>query len=493
MSTEENGELPEGWARAKLADLLRSSMNGFGKRKQDVGSPTIVLRLADIVAQEISLDDPRRVNSTDEEISKYRLQPGDLLAIRVNGSADLVGRLVGFRGASMPVMFCDHFIRLRLSDSVIPEIIRLYGESPEFRWYVESNKVSSAGQNTISQTSLEQATIPLPPLAEQRRIVAAVEAVLTKVNAARERLNRVPTLLKRFRQAVLSAACSGRLTEDWREKNPSIENAALLIAKHRKPEELRELEAGSLPEIPESWAWLALPDTGEMNRGKSRNRPRNAPHLYGGPYPFIQTGDIANSGGRIREHKQTYSQAGLEQSRLWAAGTVCITIAANIADSAILTYPACFPDSVVGVVTTADLCVAEYLEYFLRTARENLAAFAPATAQANINIAILNELAVPLPPLAEQQEIVRRVSDLFELADVIESRLTDARRMVDQLTQAVLAKAFRGELVPTEAELARRENRTYEPAADLLTRIRAERELSAPPSKRVGRRTRRGS
>lgn len=216
MNAEDNGELPEGWAVATLADLLDSSMNGYGKRKQDVGSPAIVLRLADIVAQEVCLDDPRRVNSTEDEVAKYRLQPNDLLAIRVNGSADLVGRLIRFRGADIPVMFCDHFIRLRFRAGVIPEILRLYGDSPAFRWYVEANKVSSAGQNTISQATLEQATVPLPPLAEQRRIVAAGEAVLAKVNAARERLNGVPVLLKRFRQAVLSAACSGRLTADWR-------------------------------------------------------------------------------------------------------------------------------------------------------------------------------------------------------------------------------------------------------------------------------------
>ncbi len=216
-----------------------------------------------------------------------------------------------------------------------------------------------------------------------------------------------------------------------------------------------------------------------MNRGKSRHRPRNAPHLYGGAYPFIQTGDIAQSGGRITKHKQAYSEAGLAQSRLWSPGTICITIAANIADSAILTYPACFPDSVVGLITEDNLCVTEYAEFFIRTARDNLAQFAPATAQKNINIAILNDLAVPLPPLAEQQEIVRRVEAIFRLADAIEKRVAAATARAEKVTQAILAKAFRGELVATEAELARREGRAYEPASALLERIRAQR-ASAP-------------
>ncbi len=215
---------------------------------------------------------------------------------------------------------------------------------------------------------------------------------------------------------------------------------------------------------------MKLPETGEMNRGKSRHRPRNEPSLFGGPYPFIQTGGIAQSGGRITSHKQTYSEAGLAQSRLWPSGTICITIAANIAESAILTYPACFPDSVVGIIVNLEVCVAEYVEFFIRVAKADLATFAPATAQKNINIAILNEVAVPLPPLSEQQEIVRRVESLFALADQIEARHKKAQAYVDKLTQSILAKAFRGELVPQDPN--------DEPASELLKRIREQRSKS---------------
>src|SRR5262249_49415869 len=121
--------------------------------------------------------------------------------------------------------------------------------------------------------------------------------------------------------------------------------------------------------LPEGWVGAHLSQLGELNRGKSRHRPRDANHLYGGPYPFIQTGDIARSGGRILTHRQTYSEAGLAQSRIWPGETVCITIAANIAESAILTYPACFPDSVVGFVADPEMCEPQYIEFFIRTAR----------------------------------------------------------------------------------------------------------------------------
>ena len=369
---------------------------------------------------------------------------------------------------------------------------------------------TGSSQPLITQTLVKKLLIPLPPLNEQKRIVAKVEQLLARVNAVRERLAKVPTVLKRFRQSVLAAACSGRLTADWREENSNYEAAARLIERiftkreeqfevesktskvggrkiPQKPAGLRprKIEVKELPEIPEQWAWVYLPDLGYMGRGKSRHRPRNAPHLYGGPYPFIQTGDIAQSGGRITSHQQTYSEKGLAQSRLWPDGTVCITIAANIASSAILTYPACFPDSVVGVNPDEDLCLAEYVEFFIRTARADLDQFAPATAQKNINIGILHEVAVPLPPFFEQQDIVRRVEALLNLANTIEKRVAVATTQAEKLAQAILAKAFRGELVPTEAKLALREGRSYEPASALLAKIEVQRKDAKPQRKRT--------
>ena len=100
--------------------------------------------------------------------------------------------------------------------------------------------------------------------------------------------------------------------------------------------------------VPSGWHLVKLSDLGEVNRGRSRHRPRDAAHLYGGSYPFIQTGDVKASGGRIVSYTQTYSEEGLAQSRLWPENTMCITIAANIAETGILTFPACFPDSVIG-------------------------------------------------------------------------------------------------------------------------------------------------
>ena len=162
------------------------------------------------------------------------------------------------------------------------------------------------------------------------------------------------------------------------------------------------------------WREVALSDIGTIDRGRSRHRPRNAPELYGGPYPFIQTGDIKSSGGRIVSHTQTYSELGLSQSRLWPAGTMAITIAANIAETAILTYPACFPDSVVGFIGDQSKCDTRFVEYNFRQLRNKIQHenVGTGSAQDNINLQTLGDLRFPLPPLPEQRAIAHILGTL---------------------------------------------------------------------------------
>jgi type I restriction enzyme S subunit len=158
-------------------------------------------------------------------------------------------------------------------------------------------------------------------------------------------------------------------------------------------------------ECPDGWQLVRLRELGEVNRGRSRHRPRYAEHLYGGPYPFIQTGDVKASNGRVTSHTQTYSEAGLAQSRLWPAGTMCITIAANIAETGILTFPACFPDSVVGFIAEPSKADIYFVEYMFRFMRNRIQHQATGSVQDNINIETLERLSFPVPPLAEQRAI----------------------------------------------------------------------------------------
>ncbi|MEH2111314.1 restriction endonuclease subunit S [Nostoc sp.] len=225
-----------------------------------------------------------------------------------------------------------------------------------------------------------------------------------------------------------------------------------------------------LTELPEGWCYILLKDLGELKRGKSKHRPRNDPKLYGDFVPFIQTGEVARSGGRISNFSKMYSELGVQQSRIFPKGTICITIAANIADTGILGFDACFPDSIVGLITDDRLADSYFIEYFLRTIREDLAQFAPATAQANINIEILNKVFVPLPPLNEQKRIVAKIEELNDRTQKAKKALDSIPLLCDRFRQSVLAAAFRGDLTADWREL----NPDVEPASVLLEKIKKE-------------------
>ena len=182
------------------------------------------------------------------------------------------------------------------------------------------------------------------------------------------------------------------------------------------------------------WQEVTLADLGTVDRGRSRHRPRNAPELYGGPYPFVQTGDIKASGGRVSTHTQTYSEIGLSQSRLWPAGTMVITIAANIAETAILTYPACFPDSVVGFVADESKCDVRFVEYTFRFLRSQLQHenVGTGSVQDNINLQTLARLRFLIPPLPEQRAIAH-------ILGTLDDKLELNRRMNETLEEMARA------------------------------------------------------
>ncbi len=153
----------------------------------------------------------------------------------------------------------------------------------------------------------------------------------------------------------------------------------------------------------------------DFGRGKSKHRPRNDEKLYGGDIPFIQTGDIRSASHTITQYSQTYSELGLKQSKLWPKGTLCITIAANIAETSILGFDACFPDSVIGFVPDPSKTSSGYVEYLLQSTKTKLEKKGKekSSAQSNINLGTFEQLKLPFPSLAEQARIVA-ILDKFE-------------------------------------------------------------------------------
>ena len=195
--------------------------------------------------------------------------------------------------------------------------------------------------------------ILLPPLPEQR----AIAAVLDSIDEAIERTEEVIAATERLRDALLhellTRGVPGQHSE-WKQ-------------------------APGIGTIPECWDVVRLGDVAEVERGKFAHRPRNEPKFYGGDIPFIQTGDVVRANGIVKQHSQTLNELGLSISRLFPAGTIIITIAANIGETAIAGYPVAFPDSLVGVTPSG--IDTRFLEYFLRTQKSRLNLLAPESAQ----------------------------------------------------------------------------------------------------------------
>jgi type I restriction enzyme, S subunit len=269
---------------------------------------------------------------------------------------------------------------------------------------IEPELVSLGSGSTFSAVNrrdIETFRIPLPPLVEQRRIARIV------------------------RQA--DALIHWRANTN--EKTKFLQNALF----HKM--------FGDPDRNIKDWQTKKLGAVGELDRGRSRNRPRDAAHLYGGKYPFIQTGDIASSEGWITEYHQTYSEAGLAQSRLWQKGTLCITIAANIAKTGILTFDACFPDSVVGFTAGHDVKV-EYVRQWFEMIQGRLEVAAPQLAQKNINLQILRDLDIPIPPLDLQEKFIKA---LTEIRAITETQKISSDKL-SLLFQSISSRAFAGEL-----------------------------------------------
>lgn len=273
---------------------------------------------------------------------------------------------------------------------------------------------------------------PIPPIEEQKRIVAKIEELMPMVEEygkAEEQLTKLNTEFPdKLRKSILQQAVQGKLTE----RDPADEPASELLqrikteketlmksGKIKKEKPLPEITEDEKPfDIPETWEWVRLSDVAEVARGKSKHRPRNDKMLYeNGEIPLIQTGDVARAKNIITNCNTYYNEKGLAQSRLWKSGTLCLTIAANIADVAVLGIDACFPDSIVGINGYAPITSNKYFMYMLEAFQEILDRKATKSAQKNLSVDTILSVAYPLPPLAEQKRIVKRVEELLALCD----------------------------------------------------------------------------
>jgi type I restriction enzyme S subunit len=308
-------------------------------------------------------------------------------------------------------------------------------------------KLMASGTGTtfkaITQDDIKKIKVPLPSITEQERIVAKIEELFSELDKGVEVLQKTKAQLKVYRQAVLKDAFEGKFTELWRKNHECQIDVELNAAS-------KEL-IKNLPQLPSSWIYVSLDQLGDLGRGKSRHRPRNDKKLFeSGKYPFIQTGEVKAAKRFITTSGIYYGEFGLHQSKLWPVGTLCITIAANIAETAFLGIDACFPDSIVGFKNYESVSNSDYIEYFIQSARIKLWAFAPATAQKNINLTTLENLIVPYCSLKEQKAVVNEIESRLSICDKIEQTVDESLLKSEGLRQSILKKAFEGKLVTYE-------------------------------------------
>jgi type I restriction enzyme, S subunit len=289
-----------------------------------------------------------------------------------------------------------------------------HGNDPRFVYYLltflDLKKFATGmGVPTLNRNLVHVERVAIPSnLPEQRRIVAVLDEA--------------------FEGLAIATANTEKNLKNAREIFESYLNSVLTDNGRSWP--LKTLKQVSI----------------DFGRGKSKHRPRNDPSLYGGPYPFIQTGDVRNCDHWIVDSTQNYSEAGLKQSKLWPRGTICITIAANIAETGILTFDACFPDSVIGVVVDESQTSNDFVEYILQSVKSHLKAKGKGSAQDNINLATFEDHFFPFPDLSEQRHIVGKLNELSEAVKGLESTFAQKLATIAELKQSVLQKAFTGEL-----------------------------------------------
>ncbi|CUX17521.1 restriction endonuclease subunit S [Clostridium sp. C105KSO13] len=181
------------------------------------------------------------------------------------------------------------------------------------------------------------------------------------------------------------------------------------------------------------WKTCSIEDLGEINRGKSKHRPRNASILFGGEYPFIQTADVKKANLYITEYSETYNEVGLAQSKLWKKGTLCITIAANIAESAILAIDACFPDSVVGFEPYVNVADTKYVKYMMDMFKVYMQQISKGTTQDNLSLAKIRKVKFEAPNYEKQKEIARILSTYDNLIENNNKRIGLLEKMAENL------------------------------------------------------------
>lgn len=473
-------ELPSNWLALTLGDVVDYGSNQNVQPDSMLASQWMI-ELEDIERDTSRIISRASVEQRKPQSAKSKFQAGNVLYGKLRPYLNKVVH-VDFDG------YCSNEIIAISSGELNARYLFYFLKSPTFLSYV-SAVTHGVRMPRLGTDQARSAPFPLAPANEQKRIALALDSLMGQVENLRARIDKIPQLIKRFRESVLHGAVSGRLTETWRSAHPE-KTAALWLQgfsplppppryKSRSDAHIMGVCATSIgkPKSPlvEAWEWIPLFQIARMESGHTPSK--DMPAYWNGDVPWIGIKDArANHEGTIYSTQQSTNQSGLDNSaaRLLPAGTVCISRTASVGYVVKMGVPMATSQDFVNWVPT-QYVDAEWLKWLFVAEKESLFRFGKGSTHTTIYFPEWLSLHVALPHLEEQVEIAKRVQQLLSLADGMTARVNDAKKRIDALTQSILAKAFRGELVPQDPN--------DEPASVLLERIRAQR-AAAPKPKR---------
>lgn len=481
-------DLPIGWILSEIGEIAEYIQRGKSPKYTDKSDLPVInqkcIRWDGVDPTYLKFIHPEQWDSWTPE---RFLRSGDLLwnstGTGTIGRAALFTELEGYGRAVVD----SHVTIVRCNTACNPYYLHYFIKSPFIQKRIEEMHTGSTNQVELSRSEVLRTSIPLPPLGEQGRIVEKLDELLGRSRRAREELQHIPKLIQRYKQAVLAAAFRGDLTADWRETQGDIvsesvkdllsriqQKQGIIIADIELPRDQFDVT------IPDSWLWTKVENIGQVFLGRQRS-PKH--HHGSNMHPYVRAANITWNGWDTSDIKEmNFDDRDFEKYRL-QLGDVLVNEGSGSADE--VGKPAiwngeindcCFQNTLICVRPFESM--SKYLYFlFLYAARSKI--FVEDTRGVNIFHIGKEKLAkfkFPLPPLEEQEEIVRRIEERFKAIEAIEQNYQKAIQLLDRLDQATLAKAFRGQLVPQDPN--------DEPASVLLERIRAQRASQPPARKR---------
>lgn len=417
-------EIPESWKWVRLGEISKSVQYGYNAPAKNKGRIKMV-RISDIQGDSVCWDTVPYCDIREEEIEQYLLKNNDILFARTGGT---VGKSFLVENIREKAIYAGYLIRTQYGKNIVPQFLKYFMGSELYWAQLRTGTIATAQPNCNGQT-LSKMILPLPPLAEQERIVEKIEELLPLVERYEKAWTRLEELNKKFpldmQKAILGQAIQGKLVEQRVEEGTGQElykviqdekKKLIQEAKLKKQKALPEITENEIPfEIPETWKWVRLGEIGDWGSGATPSRTN--PEYYGGDIPWLKTGDLTD--GYIYDVPEYITGLALERTsvRLNPKGSILIAMyGATIGKLGILTK----------AMTTNQACCAcivfpsiynLYLFYFLLANRTTFIKKGEGGAQPNISKEKIVNTLIPLPPLAEQKRIVEKIEELLPLVE----------------------------------------------------------------------------